>query len=218
MQGGMLGFPDIEQEYDARHRIVVNEITTAGAGTFEVPDGVHQIEFDLGGAGGGGGGANTDLSAGGGGGHGRIKRGIMKVNPGQRIPYNVGTGGGDGAANAGGDGGNTTFGNETAEGGKGGRSANNTHPFGVGGLSGGGTGGHDAAVPAYFSGAGGSTEFGLGGASVAGTANGNNGTGNTSGGSGAVVNIATNRTGGSGAPGIIRLRWRSPDRQRVPKL
>jgi hypothetical protein len=113
----------------------IREFTAPG--TFTVPSGVGHIEVELWGAGGGGGGGALTGSSrapgggGGGGGSGAYLRASQVVAAGDIYTVTIGTAGRGGAAEsnhaaqAGSDGGNTTFGNGTmvlltANGGKGG--------------------------------------------------------------------------------------------------
>jgi len=92
------------------------------SGTFTVPAGVYRIYAEAWGGGGGGGKINTYLPPGGGG--GGYSAGWINVTPGQTITATVGSGGSAGggynSAGAGGNGGASTFGVLTANGGIGG--------------------------------------------------------------------------------------------------
>ena len=117
--------------------------TFATSGTFTVPDGVTSIKVEAWGAGGGGGGISIYNEPGSGGGGGGYSANISSVNPGQVIPYTVGTGGAgatyyqfSGLANAS-VGNSSTILTLTASGGGAGRS--NSGAVGAGGTASGGT-------------------------------------------------------------------------------
>ena len=216
MQSGVLGFPSVDQEYAAQRQVIIEELAT-GSGDYVVPAGVFQLEVYLfgGGAGAGGVSSAAGVYAAGGGGAGEERFFQLTVYPGERIPYSVGALGGGGTAAANGaDGTGTIFGPVTANGGRGSKGINvNNASYGTGGEKGGGNPGSDT-VPVVFSGYGGSTLYGTGGAAVTGDNNGNSGSGYGAGGSGAISNVSKN--GGSGTGGLIRIRYFAPDRQRVP--
>lgn len=140
------------------------QVFTEG-GYFHVPDGVTEADALLVAGGGGGGGMlNNDAGGGGGGGEVRVVLGIS-VTPLDSIPVTVGAGGlggsATGAGSVGGDGGDSSFGGETAKGGGGGGAAASS---GVNnGRDGGSGGGGSASTASAGAGAGGSsTATGLG--------------------------------------------------------
>lgn len=120
--------------------------TTAGAGTFTVPNGITSLTYTLGGGGGGGGGAADNeepLQLGGGGGSGGVSTGTMTVTPGQIIAYTVGAGGaGGGVPGTGGTGGTSTMNSTNATGGVGGASSGVGGAGGTGNYVNGSTGGN----------------------------------------------------------------------------
>jgi fibronectin-binding autotransporter adhesin len=211
--------------------------TTPGTFSFNVPAGVTSITVECWGAGGGGGFARqANGAAGGGGGGGAYTKSTVAVISGSLINYTVGAGGNGGLANgtSATAGGTTTF-NSTvpvvANGGGFGAGVT-TNSGGAGGIGGtGGTfnGGNGAiGVPAAGGGGGagsagtasnGNSGSGItGGSAVAGGGSGGNGglnlagaAGTAPGGAGAGGNRNnTNRAGGNGADGQIRVSWTQP--------
>lgn len=210
-------------------------ITTAGAGTWTKPAGVTQVIVECWGGGGAGGGATSNPAAGGGGGGGQYSRKyITYTSPSVGISYSVGAGG-VGTTGTIVNGGDTTWQTNVviAKGGTGGTpdgvdaggvpggvgnqagSVGDVIYFGTDGEAGtviggttplGGIGGSGAAStnngPEYA---------GVGGAQVGATSlPGNPGSLYGGGGSGACTNVSTNRAGGNGARGLIRIIYRIP--------
>lgn len=204
-----------------------NFVTTTGSGTWTVPDGVKRFKVTL--VGGGGGGGNTQALAahsGSGGGTGAVTIKFYNTVSGTTtLSYNVGvggTGGGTGTA-AGGMGGNSNISYSNtwafANGGLGGgQSASGS----VSGGAGGGTSGGEIGINGFtgFSGGiatasnsvlgrGATTPFGwgAGGAHLL-EATGGSGEGYGSGGGGGRSgSVASARSGGAGAQGVILIEW-----------
>ena len=108
------------------HKLVSTEFTDAGSGEFTVPDGVNELILCMCGAGGGGaGGGITTFSNAWGGFAGETITIRIAVTEGQVIPYTIGAGGAGGVApsdadgESGEDGGSTSFGDITVNGGNG---------------------------------------------------------------------------------------------------
>lgn len=161
-------------------------VNFTSSGSFVVPDDVYTIYVSGCGGGGGGGGAGgghldgtTEFyPAGGGGGGGggagqSVQDVVMEVVPGQTIPVTIGSAGAGGAGGAPGDkgghgvdGGTTSFGTLTLQGGKGGAEGggwpDGTGAGGAGGDEGGSYGG-DGRVTGGAGGVGGTSPFGTGG-------------------------------------------------------
>lgn len=207
----------------------VQIFTTAGAGTWNMPDGMTWCRVRMVGGGGGGGGGKTSASSrsagAGGGGGGYSERIYTAAQVGISVPLVVGAGGGGGSGGLSTDGANgsdTTFLNQLGGGGGGGNTGivagtvNYTAALpGAGGTSaGGGTGGMAFAgypgspsafnnVAVIFSGTGGGSMMGGGGVCVNAAGNpGNNGRQWGGGGGGAAAANA-NQPGGDGLRGII---------------
>lgn len=207
-------------------------ITTTGAGTWTKPTGVTEVIVECWGGGGAGGGATSNPAGGAGGGGGQYSRKYIKyTSPSVGIPYSVGAGGvGTQATIV--NGGNTTWQTNVvvAIGGRGGTpdgvdatgvpggignqagSVGDVIYFGLDGSPGlvsggvpiGGLGGSGAASTnngSEYGGAGGNQ---VDTTSVAGNPGANYG----GGGGGSCTNISTNRAGGNGAQGLIRLIYR----------
>lgn len=211
-------------------------INTSGAGNFTVPCGVTSLTVEVWGGGGAGAGTTTNNALGGGGGAGgayAIK--VFSVSPGDVIPYSVGLGGtgaqgalspdsptGTGSAASSGQ--PTWFFNNTTLLATGGAGAPRNPSFSIGALGSSAGCFGDSVLPGgdgengngTASGAGGSggSSTGIGGAGGtavgSGGGNGNNGVSPGGGGSGVFVNNNTNRTGGSGAIGGIRITYINP--------
>ena len=183
---------------------IVTSYTSTGSGTFSVPSGVSSVEVLV--VAGGGGGGSTN--GGGGGAGGLVYAPAYPVTPGGSISYSVGTGGGGADARSGsapdnqsrGDtGGQSTFGQLTAQGGGGGGSRGDG-PVGYGGEvgnSGGSGGGGSSADNSPQQQPGGSgTQPGAGAGHPSGQAFGNDG-----GNGGYRSPHAAGGGGGSGAAG-----------------
>jgi hypothetical protein len=212
-------------------------ITTTGAGTWTKPDGVTEVIVECWGAGGAGGGVTSNPAVGAGGGGGQYSRKYIKYSsPSVGISYSIGTGGVGTQTGTGASGGDTTWNTNVvvAKGGTGGQadgdpaignngglgnvagSIGDVIRFGQSGFGGsqdrggnpsGGSGGVGAGsiIIAFNKG----TELGgSGGVGVINSANGNPGNLYAGGGGGAATDTSTNRTGGSGARGVIRLIYR----------
>jgi hypothetical protein len=205
------------------------------SGYFIVPDGVTSITVECWGAGGGGSTITSNGARGGGGGGGAYASSALSVTPGLIFPVTVGTGGAASTA-----GGNSSFNttsivaaggsggtNNSTTAGAGGTTANSTgttkYAGGNGGTGGGtysggggggagttGAGGNAPTAASGSFGAGTSLYGGNGGSSVSGSSNGNNGNTYGGGGSGACTSSSTDRTGGSGANGQVRISWCIP--------
>ncbi|MGV7108154.1 GEVED domain-containing protein, partial [Flavobacterium sp. U410] len=187
-------------------------ITTTGAGTFNVPCDVTSITVQVWGGGGGGYGDNNNNNiVGHGGGGGAYTTGTLAVTGGQVINFTVGAGG-NGGSSIGGNGGDTTFLTLTAGGGTGGSVSSG----GVGGTASGGTtnlsGGNGTAGINPIGGSGGSGAGPGGGTGGTGGGDGVNGTsGSTIGGGGGASGDRSGgaRTGGAGARGQITITYTS---------
>jgi hypothetical protein len=196
---------------------------TSGSGTYTTPANCTHIEVHIWGGGGGGGavagGSGATGAAGGGGGAGY--QFILISSPAATYSYSVGAlgAGGTAGANAGSNGGNTTFGTFTADGGLGGAgyTALITAGTAAGGLGGGTSGsatlslmgasgiaGITVSSAASVSGNGGSAAMGGGGApGRISTGAGSTGTTVGAGGGGALINGTGSQAGGNGGPGQI---------------
>ena len=99
----------------------IDLLSTVGADTWVVPNGVYRIKVTVIGGGGGGGGSGTNSRGGTGGGGGGTSIQIITTTPGTSYPYNVGAGGsGATAGNNGGGNGSASAFNTTIIGGGGG--------------------------------------------------------------------------------------------------
>lgn len=187
---------------------IVNTITTTGAGSFTVPCGVTSLTIEAWGGGGAGGGANVNPAGGSGGGGGGYCSATVAVIPGTVIPYTVGARGAGGAGN-GANGSATTILTLTANGGSGG--SQNGGGIGLGGSAIGGTinipGGNGGLGTITLGAAGGTCNALAGGASRNTAGNGIAATNPGSGGGGGLRLTATNRNGGNGADGQIRITY-----------
>lgn len=158
----------------------------SGSGTYTTPAGVTYLKIKMLGSGGGGGGAISGGAAGGGGAGGYIES--LVASPAATYAYSIGIGGNGGLSNVDGtNGGDTTFGANTAGGGQGGKKGTT------------GTGGAGGAVTLSLG--IGFAMIGNGGgiianASVGGTAGGPGGVGFFGG--GPIGNNSTNSTGAAG--------------------
>ena len=203
---------------DAFGQVVTDTYTTTGAGTWTAPCGVTSVTVEAWGAGGAGGGNTANSSLGGGGGAGgTYVRSIISVVP--NTTYNLfvapitnGTNG------AGAKGQGSWFINNTtlfAEGGNGGAAPNyGTVAGGTGSITSSigtvRTAGADGANGTIFlggAGGAGSTGGGAGGNQRNTGGDGNAGNAIGGGGGGAYVNSNTNRSGGDGARGEIRITY-----------
>ena len=197
---------------------VTDTYTTTGAGTWTAPCGVTTVTVEAWGAGGSGGGTTANSSEGGGGGAGgTYVSSTIAVTPGTTYnlfvaPQN------NGANSAGTKGQGSWFINNTtlfAEGGNGGAAPNNgTVAGGTGSiaLSIGttripGTDGADGTLTVGGAGGAGGNSGGAGGNQRTTGGNGNAGTPPGGGGGGAFVNNNTNRSGGTGAQGEVRITY-----------
>lgn len=214
---------------------IVETFTTST--TWTCPQNITTITVECWGAGGGGGGTTTNNAKGGGGGAGgAYAKKTLNVIPGNVYTVNVGNGG-LGSTNAGVQGGASWFGSTSivyAEGGAGGAAPNGgTASGGIGssansigdivfsggngvngtstqsGGGGGGAGSNGIGGNANGTIAGtGTSEFGgNGGTESTSGANGNLGQNYGGGGSGVFVNKNTDRSGGSGANGFVRITY-----------
>ncbi|WP_445453996.1 GEVED domain-containing protein [Flavobacterium sp. 25HG05S-40] len=186
---------------------------TTGSGNFIVPCDVTSITVQIWGGGGAGGGANNNNNGGSGGGAGGYSTAILTVTPGSSIAYSVGTGG-TGSNGNGGPGIATTFGALTANGGTGG--GQNRGAIGTGGNASGGTTnltGNNGSLGTTTVGAAGGNANGVGGGAGGASRNtagaGNPGFVPGGGGGGGFRTTATNRAGGNGARGEIRITYTS---------
>lgn len=194
----------------------VEVLTTSGTYTGTSSSGYAYVVAVGGGGGGGGGNHNCCPSGAGGGGSGGLAGGQVALTG--SVAYTVGAPGASGpcCSAAGGDGGATTIGNVTANGGQGGRgsSGGTGAAGGAGGLPGGATGG--SANDAYNGNAGNiSAEsplaFIVEGTTGSGGSQSNNGNGNIGGGSVGGYGYGGRRDAGSwssgqqGGPGVIYL-------------
>jgi hypothetical protein len=213
-------------------------ITTPGAGTWTKPVGVTQVIVECWGGGGAGGGATGNPAGGAGGGAGQYSRKYIQYSsPSVGISYSVAAGV-TGTNNTVVNGQDTTWATTVvvAKGGTGG-TANGTDvtgvPGGIGNQAGsvgdviyfggdgepglvltstpfGGNGGGGAgSISSNISSAGINEYGGAGGAQLNGVSSvGNPGIIYGAGGGGACTNVATNRAGGNGAQGLIRILYR----------
>ncbi len=198
---------------------ITDSYTTTGAGTWTAPCGVTSVTVEAWGAGGSGGGNTANNSLGGGGGAGgTYVRSVITVVPNTTYnlfvaPTNTGTNG------AGTKGQGSWFINNStifAEGGNGGAAPNyGTVAGGLGSISLSigttripGANGADGTLTIGGAGGNGGNVGGTGGASR-GTGGGDGRNGNAPGGAGggAFVNSSTNRSGGDGARGEIRITY-----------
>lgn len=200
-------------------------ITVLTSGTsWSVPANVTQVKYRMvGGGAQGGGSTGTNFQASGGGG-GEYAEGYLSVTPSGSVAYAIGAGGlGAGSGANGNNGGNTTFGGITANGGLGGlqrpAGGNDGRAGGLGGTGGSGSAdiriageAGDASITNattghYQGGGGGSSQLGRGARNPAlfsGTATGNAGQLYGGGGSGG---FGTTGAGGAGAAGVIILEY-----------
>lgn len=175
-------------------------ITALGTSTFTVPQGITKVQVEVCGAGAAGGDAASNPSAGPGGGAGGYAMKNIDVTGTSSIQVFIGTGGSSGGA----AGTWSTFGtNGFYLVGNPGNGATGGTATG-GDLNIAGQGG-SPILSSSLAGVGGSSMFGFGGMWASNSA-GSNGTGYCSGGGGA-QDAGTSKSGGSGAPGIIVVRW-----------
>ena len=212
-------------------------ITTTGAGTWTKPAGVTEVIVECWGGGGSGGGVTNNPAAGSGGAAGQYARKYLQYSsPSVGISYTVAAtrAGGQGNGTVGND---TTWQTSVvvAKGGAGGIADGTTGAEvagGVGSTTGGigdvvyagldgtpsgtsfqnagGGGSGKGSTGTGFAGGGAGQEYGGSGGSGAAftSANGDPGGNYGAGGGGAYTNISTNRSGGAGAQGLIRLIYR----------
>jgi hypothetical protein len=204
----------------------VNMQEFLSSGTFTVPAGVTAIKVSMMGAGGAGGGATTNSrGAGGGGGAAQCVLYLTGLVPGASITVTVGTGG-VGTSGTGGAGGTTSFGSYVTLTGGGGGSGNLSTATGggsAGGISGtynryvaGDAGNnYDVGVRSGSGGSGSNVSGGFyflldgnsgSGSSACAGVNGTAASGYGAGGGGG-YRIATTRSGGNGANGIVIVEW-----------
>ena len=195
-------------------------ISIAGSGTFNVPCDVTSITVEVWGGGGAGGGTTLDNAGGGAGGAGgAYASSSLNVTPGQSINYNVGAGA-TGNTTSGASGGATWFGTTAtlfAQGGAGGAAPNGATATGgigsstlsIGNTVAAGTNGANGTPNVGGAGGNGANGGGNGGNQRTTGGNGNNGLAPGGGGAGAFVNNTTNRTGGNGGDGQIRISYTS---------
>src|SRR5690554_4459421 len=216
----VLGQTPAQQQLDGSWEVI---LTTSG--TWTVPDNVYEITVEAVGGGGGGGRTFSELTVGGGGGGGAYVQSTICTTPSTSILYSIGNGGQGGSDSK--DGGDTWFQNTSTVLANGGVGAVVTTGVTLG--SGGAGGSADASVgdikhdgvsggagTLEFSGKGGNAGYtdtvgsigasgntGVGGAGVATSVVGNNGTNYGGGGSGGKKDssISGNFNGGAGAPG-----------------
>ncbi len=216
----------------------VQTFTTSG--NFTVPSGVTSITVECWGAGGGGGRSTSDNTGRGGGGGGAYASSVLTVSPGAVIAYSVGAGGTGGNLTAAQNtGGTTSFGTTLVVAVGGGGVANNSNTAGTGGaaasctgtitFSGGngvagsggtaGAGGGGAGTAnvggsgsGVTSGAGGANNGGAGGAGRTNAGDGNSGATYGGGGGGGRKGgfLTSNRNGGAGASGAVRITYTLP--------
>ncbi len=205
-------------------------------GSFSVPKGVTQITVECWGAGGRGA-TMTSNGRGGGGGGGAYARSVISVTPETSYNVTIGAGGsgatlnggntifgsnvvvaagGAGVANntpSGAAGGTLigSIGDVTFAGGAGGDAVNSGSVATGGGGGGAGSSGAGGNASGGTEGIGKTENGGNGGAGHnSNNTVGNNGVNYGGGGSGAKRNSGTNRNGGSGAPGLVRVTWLAP--------
>ena len=196
---------------------VITSYTSTGSGTFTVPSGVTAVDVLVVAGGGGGGQAN----GGGGGAGGLVYAPSYPVTPGGSVSYTVGAGGAgsvarspspqDGAASTGGQ---STFGQLTANGGGGGRSrgGGSISYAGRPGYAGGSGGGASSADNPGSPQSGGSANQPSNGGHPTGQGYGNNGGSggvrhpHTAGGGGGAGGVGSNASG-SGAPGGVGRQY-----------
>src|SRR5665213_159663 len=207
---------------------------TGATQTFTIPNGTYAIYVECYGGGGGGSTITSNGKRGGGGGGGAYAASVIYVTPGAQYSIVVGAGG---VANT--AGGTSTFNGTTVKAVGGGGAAGNSTTGANGGsaaactgtilYSGGDAG--DGDVTSNYSGgggggagstgAGGSTtnatagvgtaiSGGNGGAGVRNSNDGNSGNTYGGGGSGACTNTGTDRNGGSGANGLVKITYAIP--------
>jgi hypothetical protein len=189
----------------------------AVSGGFVVPAGVSQIEVEVWGAGSGSFASTSTIPSGGGAGGGYARKRITGLTPGQIIPVTVGTGGSAGGTSTPpGPGGSSSFGSYvSATGGGLNPLATVANPWlgassvGMGSLGdiniAGGSGGNGLG---NIGGAGGAGAFGGSGVCVATSyALGGQSPGGGASGSGTGLSSNTANPGGSGAPGLVMVRW-----------
>lgn len=192
-------------------------ITTTGAGTWTVPCGVTSITVQVWGGGGAGGGESSNNSGGSGGGSGgSFAQSTITVTQNQIINYFVGAGGAGTQAN-GENGQASWFFNNTilnAQGGLGGTRASGSKAGGLGSIASTignivlpGSDGANGSVSIGGAGGNGANSGGAGGNQTNTGSNGNAGSTPGGGGGGAFINNNTDRTGGSGARGEIRITF-----------
>jgi hypothetical protein len=214
---------EVEQEMAGNINRV--EWKTAGTYSWRVPPGVTNITvLVVGGGGGGGNGIGASNNPAQGGKSGKVNTRVLSVTPGQSIQVVVGAGGSGTwvQSSAGSRGGNSSFGEVSAEGGLPGQRAFNLDGSGNASASAGQTGGtsngvgEDTILPD-------GTKIGSGGKLVIGSwmlcadnsvMDGKNATGNGAGGGGLDVDNNCARSGtnkaepsGNGAPGLVRVTW-----------
>ena len=198
---------------------IAEEVVFATSGTYDftVPQGVSQITVEVWGGGGKGGNATNNNTAAGGGGAGGYARSVLGVGPGQRFALSVGAG-----SNSSANGGSSQFGGGTVRANGGASVADNTSSGAAGGSGLGNqvvNGNSGAAGEANGNnrrgGSGGTAPGGLdrpggaGGTAGQGGANGQPGQQPGGGGGGAATGTGntSNRQGGSGGTGLIRVSW-----------
>ena len=199
-------------------------ITATGSGTFVIPCGVSSITVETWGGGGAGGGSTSSTALGGGGGAGgTYASSIITVSSGQSISYSVGAGA-PAATAVGARGGDTWFVNNTtllAKGGNGGTAPNYTTVAGglgtttgsIGGTLVKGADGSNATLTQGGAGGRGGNNGGVGGAARSNSGNGGDGNSGSQpggGGGGAYVGNGTDRYGGSGGNGQIKITYNTP--------
>ena len=197
--------------------ITIQQITTAGAGTTNVPSspsGNYLVNILMVGGGGGGGGGAPFIASGSGGGGGsgyRTEFDIMLAS-GTPIPYTIGAGGAGGAlggGTSGTNGGTTSIFNIQALGGSGGLGGGNTNGgAGGGGAYGGGGGAPGGSLGTAGSGGIGTIQNGEAGSSLLGPGGAGGGFIQAPGGMGSSGTIGGNAGGygsggGGGSPGVL---------------
>lgn len=198
-------------------QVTTVNLTATGPGNFNVPVGVTSINIEAWGGGGGGGGSNSNNNGGsGGGGGGYTQLNNIAVSPGN-LAYVVGVGGA-GTNTNGAAGGQTSILGLIANGGGGG--LRNNGVGGAGGTASGGltniAGGNGGSGGNSTGGSGGNSPNGGTGGSGGNNANGTGGNIIGGGGGGGEYAFFSNKSGGNGARGQIRITYIQPTLSAIP--